>query len=36
MEHQPAVGLSTPPLISQDFGTSRWQLGDEIYVGTLA
>jgi hypothetical protein len=26
----------TPPLISQDFGTSRWQLGDEIYVGAFA
>jgi hypothetical protein len=23
-------------LNSQDIGTSRWQLGDEIYVGTIA
>jgi hypothetical protein len=26
----------TPPLNWQDIGTSRWQLGDEIYLGTLA
>jgi hypothetical protein len=35
MECSPAVA-TTPPLNSQDTGTSRWQLGDEIYVGTLA
>jgi hypothetical protein len=31
----PAVGFPLP-LNSQDIGTSRWQFGDEIYVGNLA
>jgi hypothetical protein len=26
----------TLPLNPQDLGTSRWQLGREIYVGTIA
>jgi hypothetical protein len=29
-------GPSTLPLNSQDIGTSRWQLREEIYVGTFA